>query len=159
MADDKIMLTVETIRAKEEELTYLRTVERPAITEQIRKAREYGDLSENFEYQAARQSQAILNGKIAALEALLNRASVVHGPIEGQETVGIGIIVKIDDVTEGEEFEYIIVDAASADPINNKISLNSPVGQALMDKRVGDEVEVPLPNGSALYKIVGLRHA
>ena len=134
-------------KQKEEELTYLRTVERPNITEAIRKAREYGDLSENFEYHSARQSQAILNGRIAELEALLDRARVVDDAAVGVDTVQIGCLVTVKYVEDDDDEEYAIVDAASAEPSNNRISYASPVGQALMRRRVGETVEATLPDG------------
>jgi transcription elongation factor GreA len=158
MQHDDLIITASTKKQKEEELTYLRTVKRPEVTEAIRKAREYGDLSENFEYQAARQSQAILNGKIAELEALLERAKVVDDGAVGGDTVGLGSIVMVKDLESEDEWEYIIVDATSADPLNAKISYSSPVGQALLEKKVGDIVDVAIPDGTARYEIVGLRH-
>jgi len=156
---DDLILTASSKRQKEEELTYLRTVERPKITEAIRKAREYGDLSENFEYHSARQSQAILNGRIAELEALLDRARVVDDAAPGTETVQIGCIVTVKYVSEDdeEEIEYTIVDAASADPINDRISYASPVGQALIKHRVGEAVEATLPGGKAQFQILSIR--
>src|SRR5579871_1311966 len=105
MQPEEIILTVSSKKQKEEELTYLRTVERPHITEAIRKAREYGDLSENFEYQSARQAQAILNGRIAELEALLERARVVDDAAAGIDTVQIGCAVTVKYLEDEEEIE------------------------------------------------------
>lgn len=156
--DEELILTASSKKQKEEELTYLRTVKRAEVTEQIKRAREYGDLSENFEYHAARRDQAILNGRIAELEALLERATVVDDAAVGGDTVGLGSIVSVKDLEEDEELEYIIVDAASADPANDRISYLSPVGKELMGKKIGDVVEVPLPMGKARYEIIGLRH-
>lgn len=158
MRQDALIITASTKKQKEEELNYLRTVKRPEITEAIRKAREYGDLSENFEYMAARQSQGILNGRIAELEALLERATVVDDASAGGDFVGLGSIVKVRDSETEDEWEFTIVDATSADPLNDRISYSSPVGQALMEKRVGDRVEVKIPDGKTFYEIVGLRH-
>ena len=158
MEHHELILNASTKRQKEEELNHLRTVERPAITEQIRKAREYGDLSENFEYHAARQAQAMLNGRIAALEALLERAKIVADSEGGGETIGLGSIVTVKDLESEDEWDYIIVDAASADPINDKISYTSPVGKALLNKKLGDVVEVNIPDGKARYEIIGLHY-
>jgi transcription elongation factor GreA len=156
---EELILTVSSKRKLEAELTELRTVKRPEITESIKRAREYGDLSENFEYHAAKQAQAILNGRIAELEALLDRARVVEDDAVGGDTVGLGSIVMVKDLETDDEWEYTIVDASSADPINDRISYSSPVGQALMRRKVGEVVEVFIPVGTARYEITGLRHA
>ncbi|HZO88687.1 MAG TPA: transcription elongation factor GreA [Chthonomonadaceae bacterium] len=158
MHHDELILTESSKKRLEEELNELRTVKRAEITEAIRRARGYGDLSENFEYQSARQAQAILNGRIAELEALLERAKVVEDEVIGGDQVGLGSIVAVRDLETDDEFEFTIVDATSADPLNDKISYSSPVGQALMKKKVGDVVSVPIPDGVAHYEIIGLRH-
>lgn len=155
---EELILTVSSKHKLEAELTELRTVKRPEITEAIKRAREYGDLSENFEYQAAKQAQAILNGRIAEVEALLDRARVVEDDAVGGDTVGLGSIVKVKDLEADDEWEYTIVDASSADPVNDRISYSSPIGQALMKRKVGDTVEVFIPAGTARYEITGLRH-
>ncbi len=155
---DELILTSSSKQRLEEELNELRTVKRAEVTEAIRRARSYGDLSENFEYHSARQAQAILNGKIAELEALLERAKVIDDDAKGGDTVGLGSIVAVRDLETEDEWEYTIVDASSADPLNDRISYSSPVGQALMKKQVGDVVEVAIPAGKARYEIVGLRH-
>ena len=134
---DELILTASSKRQKEEELSYLLTVKRPEITESIRKAREYGDLSENFEYQSARQAQAILNGRIAELESLLSRARVVGDAAVGGDTIGLGAIVKVRDMEMEDEWEYTLVDATSADPANDRISFSSPVGQATAGQESG----------------------
>lgn len=157
MEQGQLILTASTKRQKEEELNHLRSVERPAVTEQIKRAREYGDLSENFEYQAARQSQAILNGKIAEIEALLERAVIVEDPVGGTDLIGIGSIVTVRDLETEDEWEYTIVDATSSDPANDRISYSSPVGKALMKHKVGEVVEVAIPAGLAKYEIVAMR--
>ncbi len=161
MRNDELILTTSSKKQKEEELTRLRTIERPKITEQIRIARDYGDLSENFEYQAARQAQAILNGRIAELEALLDRARVVDDEAAGTEQVAIGVTVTVKDLEEDEEIDYTIVDVTSADPTTDppRISYTSPVGQALIHKKKGERVKVTLPNGEMEYEILSLRHA
>ena len=156
MAHDDIIITVTTKRQKEEELIYFRTVKRPDITEQIRKAREYGDLKENFEYQAARQAQAILNGRIAELEALLEKATIVDDAPRSGDTVQMGCSVTVRDLETEDEWNYIIVDATSADPINDKISYSSPIGQALIGHKVGVVVEITIPAGKTKYEIISL---
>src|SRR5206468_3381537 len=102
-------------------------------------ARAYGRIRNNFEYRAAKQSQAILNGRIAELEAVLDRARVVlDGASAGGELVDIGSIVRVRETETEDEWEVTIVDAMSADPMNGRISYSSPVGQALMRHRTGD---------------------
>lgn len=160
MQRDEIILTNSRKKELEEELRVLRMVRRPEVTEQIKRAREYGDLSENFEYQAAKQAQAILNGRIAELEAVLDRARVVlDGASAAGDTVDIGSIVLVREVETEEEWELTIVDAMSADPMNDRISYSSPVGQALMGHKIGDIVEVTIPAGKARYEIEGIRYA
>lgn len=158
MQYDDLIITISTKKQKEDELDYLRTVKRPLVTEAIRIARSYGDLSENFEYQAARQSQAILNGQIAEIEALLERATVVEDGAVADGTVGLNCIVLVRDLETDDEWEYTIVDASSADPINDKISYTSPVGRALMHLRIGNVVEVAIPDGKTKYEIIDIRH-
>jgi len=160
MQRDEIILTTSRKKELEEELRVLRMVKRPEITEQIKRAREYGDLSENFEYQAAKQAQAILNGRIAELEAVLDRARIVlDGASDGAEAVDIGSIVLVREIDSSDDWELTIVDAMSSDPVNDRISYSSPVGQALMRHRIGDIVEVTIPAGIARYEIVGIRYA
>ncbi|HLI47755.1 MAG TPA: transcription elongation factor GreA [Chthonomonas sp.] len=156
MPKDEVILTVESKKKLEEELHRLRTVERARIAEAIRKARSYGDLSENFEYQAARREQAILNGKIAEIEAMLERAKVIEKgatPAAQNGSVDVGSKVTVVDA-EGKRFEYVIVDANSADPTKNQISYNSPIGQALLKRKAGEQVEVRLPNGRTVVYII-----
>ncbi len=158
MRQDELILTVSSKKRIEEELTELRTVKRSEVTEAIARARAYGDLSENFEYQAARQSQAILNGKIAELEALLERARVVDDAAVGGDIVGLGSTVTVRDLETEDEWEFVIVDATSADPLNDRISYSSPVGQSLIERKIGEVVEVAIPDGKTRYEIIGLRH-
>jgi transcription elongation factor GreA len=160
MQRDEIILTTSRKKELEEELRVLRMVKRPEITEQIKRAREYGDLSENFEYHAAKQAQAILNGRIAEMEAVLDRARVVlDGASDGADAVDIGSIVRVREIDTEDDWELTIVDAMSSDPLNDRISYSSPVGQALMRHKIGDIVEVTIPAGVARYEIVGIRYA
>jgi transcription elongation factor GreA len=154
---DDIILTSASKKRLEEELNNLRYVKRPEINEAIKRAREYGDLSENFEYQAARQAQAILNGRVAELEAILNRAKIVETDT-GSDTVGLGAIVLLYDLEMEEEWELTLVDAPSADPLNDLISISSPIGQALLGKKVTEVANAETPNGLAQYKILGIRY-
>ena len=157
MQQYELVITPKKRSEIERELSDLRIVKRPEILEAISKAREYGDLSENFEYQAARQAQAILNGRIEELEHILDRA-VVRENAAASDNVGMGAVVTVRDLDADDEWEYTIVDAISADPANDRISVTSPVGKALLDKRIGDKVDVAIPAGVAHYEIIGLRY-
>jgi len=154
---DDIILTTVSKRKLEEELVHIRSVKRPEINEAIRRAREYGDLSENFEYQAARQSQAILNGRVAELEAILQRAKIVE-VINEVDSVGLVTTVLVYDINNDEEWELTIVDFVSADPINDKFSISSPIGRALIGKKVTEIATADTPNGTAQYKILSIRY-
>lgn len=154
---DDIILTPASKRKLEEELAHIRSVRRPEVNEAIRKAREYGDLSENFEYQAARQAQAILNGRVAELEAILERAKIVETDVDA-DTIGLGATVLVFDLELDDEWELTIVDATSADPLNDKISVSSPIGQALLGKKVTEVATAETPNGLAQYKILSIRY-
>ena len=153
-----LILTESSYRKLQDELDHLKKVKRPEMAEALRKARSYGDLSENFEYHAARRDQGILNGQIAELEKTLEIATVVPDGATGGDTAGLGSIVKVRDLDMADDWEYTLVDPVQADPVNDRISLQSPVGQALLGSKVGDVVEVEIPAGTAKYEILGIRH-
>lgn len=153
---DEIVLTLSGKKKIEEELERLRGVEMPALAERIRQARDLGDLSENFDYQDAKRQQAFLNGRIADLTAMLDRAKIVEEAGPGSEVVGMGSTVTVKDLDFGDEFSYTIVGANEADPLNDKISPLSPVGKALMGKKAGEQIDVETPGGKATYQIVAI---
>ncbi len=156
---DETILTASSVAKLREELEYLKTTKRRELSEALRRARSYGDLSENFEYHAARREQAILNGRIADIEYTLERATVVpDGPAGGPDTVSLGCLVTVRDFEEDEELTLALVDPVQADPLNDRISMNSPVGQALMGAKVGDIVEVKVPAGINRYEILAISH-
>ncbi|HXG24517.1 MAG TPA: transcription elongation factor GreA [Chthonomonadales bacterium] len=152
-----IILTESSYRRLQEELEHLKTVKRAEIAEALRRARAYGDLAENFEYHSARREQGILNGRIAEMEKTLEIAKVVPDSDSPGDEVGLGSIVLVRDLESGDEWEYTLVDAVQADPINDRISIQSPVGRALMHKKVGDVVEVQIPAGTAHYEVLSIR--
>lgn len=156
---DEIILTESSYRQLQQELEYLKTVKRAELAEALRKARSYGDLAENFEYHVARRDQGILNGRIADMEAMLHAARVVPDETGETDSVGLGSVVMVRDLETEDEWEYTLVDALQADPINDRISAQSPVGQALMGRRVGDVVAVKIPAGTARYEILHIRRA
>ena len=158
MRSSDYILTASSKKKLEDELFLMRTVERPRISEDIRKAREYGDLSENFEYHAAKQAQAIMNGRIAEIEALLDRARIVDDNESSDLTaVGLGTTVTIRDVETEEDWTLTIVDSTSANPDKDLISYASPIGQRLMKKKVGEMVDIVLPDGKVRYEVVELK--
>jgi transcription elongation factor GreA len=154
MAED-IVLTPGGKKKIEEELVRLRNEEMPALSERIRQARALGDLSENFDYQDAKRQQGFVAGKIADLQAVLDRARIEEEVGPGSEVVGMGSTVTVRDLDFGDEFSYTLVGVYEADPANDKISTISPVGKALMNRKVGDRVEIDTPAGKTAYEIVG----
>ena len=155
MAED-IVLTPSGKKKVEEELARLRSEAMPALAERIREARELGDLSENFDYQDAKRQQGFVAGKMADLQAILDRARIVEETGPGSDVVGMGSTVTVRDLEYNDEFSYTLVGAYEADPANDRISASSPVGKALMGRKVGDTVEVAIPAGKATYKIVSI---
>ena len=153
----KNIMTYEGIKKLEEELEYLKTVRRIEITEKIKVALGYGDLSENSEYDEAKNDQAFNEGRIIQLENMLKNAVVVDESEIPTDKVSVGSIVKVMDYEFDEEVEYAIVGSAEADPMNFKISNESPVGSALLGKKVGDVVEVTVPSGVSKFEILEIR--
>ncbi|MFU0824372.1 transcription elongation factor GreA [Clostridium sp.] len=155
MSDSKkYIMTAEGVKKLEDELEYLKTVKRREITEKIKVALSYGDLSENSEYDEAKNEQAFVEGRIVQLENMLRNANVVDESEISLETVSVGSRVKVKDYEFDEEIEFHIVGSAEADPMENKISNESPVGKALIGKRVGDIVDVPVPDGVSKFEIL-----
>ena len=150
----KFIMTYEGVKKLEEELEYLKTVKRKEITEKIKVALGYGDLSENSEYDEAKNDQAFTEGRIIQLENMLKNAVVVDESEIPKDKVSVGSIVKVMDYDFDEEVEYSIVGSAEADPMNFKISNESPVGKAFLGRHKGEDVEVQVPNGVVIYKIL-----
>jgi len=155
MADD-IVLTPSGRKRVEEELTRLKSDEMIALAERIRQARDLGDLSENFDYQDAKRQQGFVAGKIADLQALLDRAQIVEESGPGAVEVGMGSVVTVRDLDFNDEATYTLVGSFEADPLNDKVSVSSPVGKALMGAKVGDTVEVNTPGGKSRMELVAL---
>ena len=153
----KFIMTYEGVKKLEEELEYLKTVKRKEITEKIKVALGYGDLSENSEYDEAKNDQAFTEGRIIQLENMLKNAVVVDESEIPKDKVSVGSIVKVMDYEFDEEVEYTIVGSAEADPMNFKISNESPVGSAVIGKKVGDVVEVAVPSGVSKFEILEIR--
>ncbi len=150
---EKILLTPEGLEKIKKEYKELTGSRRKEIAERIQKARELGDLTENAEYDAAREEQATVEGRIAELEELMKRAEVVKNnkcPVQ----IDVGCRVRVH--LEGRDEEFQIVGAPEADPASGKISHESPLGQALLGKKVGDKIEVNAPVGKLIYKILDI---
>jgi len=150
----QIMLTVEGLQKLEEELEYLKTKKRKEVAEKIKEARGFGDLSENAEYDEAKNEQNQVESRIIDLENMLKNAAVIDQDEVEIDKVGIGTRVKVYDVDFEEEIEYSIVGSTEADPDKNKISNESPIARAILGLRVGDVVSVDSPNGKYDVKIV-----
>ena len=153
----KYIMTYEGVKKLEEELEFLKTVKRKEITEKIKVALGYGDLSENSEYDEAKNEQAFIEGRILQLENMLKNASVVDESEIPAGTVAVGTVVKVKDYEFDEEVEYTIVGSAEADPMNFKISNESPVGRGLIGKKIGDIVEITVPDGINKFEILDIR--
>ena len=146
----EILLTAQGLKALEDELDYLKTTKRKEMAEKIALARSYGDLSENSEYDDAKNEQAQMEARIADIEVTLKHARILDESEISNEHVHIGSKVKVFNTLFEEEVVYNIVSASEAEPENNKISDESPVGHALLDKKIGEKVTVDLPNGTQL---------
>ena len=155
----EVVVTREGYQKLEQDLEELRTVKRKEVADKIKVARGYGDLSENVEYDAAKEEQAIVEARIADLEATLKVARIIDDSELSNDTVSIGMRVKIlaegDDPEDAEEYD--ITGSTEADMNLNRISDESPVGAALIGHKAGDEVDVTLPNGNVIvYKVLAV---
>ena len=151
-----VMVTAEGLKQLEEELDLLKGEKRKEIAEKIKVARSYGDLSENSEYDDAKNEQAILEARIVTIEATLKNAVVIDETGMGNEHVHVGSKVKLENITRGVEVEYKIVGSNESKPSEGKISDESPVGMALIGHSVGDVVEVETPIGMMGFKILDI---
>ncbi len=156
MSRKEVILTEEGLKQLTDELNHLSTVKREEVAERIRQAREFGDISENSEYDDAKNEQALLEGRIAMLQEKLRRARVVKESEIDTDKVCVGSMVTLRDKDAGQNRTYTLVGSAEADPTNGRLSNESPVGQAIMGKRVGDLVTVPVPVGSIKYEIIAI---
>ena len=150
----EFLLTSEGFLDLETELNNLKNNDRPRIIEAIKEARAQGDLSENADYDAARDEQAKIEARIQELEYMLEHAKIIEK--KSGDIVSVGTTVTVKYVDDDEEEVYSIVGSMEADPFENKISNESPIGKAIMNKKVGDTISVESPNGSYDIKIVGI---
>ncbi|MCL2188112.1 MAG: transcription elongation factor GreA [Defluviitaleaceae bacterium] len=154
MAEKKTMLTYEGLKRLEDELQELKVVRRKDVAAKIKEARSQGDLSENAEYDAAKEEQAEIEARIGLLEKMLRNAEVIDEDELDADSISIGSKVTILDKEYNEEIEYLIVGSTEADPVGGRISNESPLGMALLDKKVGDDISVDAPDGVIKYKIL-----
>jgi transcription elongation factor GreA len=144
-----VLLTPEGLENLKKEIEYLSTDKRREVAERIKEAREFGDISENSEYDDAKNEQAMLEARIAALEDKLRSASVIDSSELSSDQVRVGSVVNVKDETSGKSLQYVIVGSTEANPSANRLSNESPVGQALLGRKRNDVVDVNLPNGKA----------
>ncbi|MDY3819159.1 MAG: transcription elongation factor GreA [Lachnospiraceae bacterium] len=155
----KNILTYEGLKKLEDELQDLKVVKRREIAQKIKEAREQGDLSENAEYDAAKDEQRDIEARIEEIEAILKNAEVVVEEEVDLDKINIGCKVKILDIEFNEELEYKIVGSTEANSLKGKISNESPLGHALLGASVGDEVVVEAPAGEISYKVLAIQRS
>jgi transcription elongation factor GreA len=159
VVDREIILTPEGHRRIKEEIEYLSTAKREEVAERIRNARDFGDISENSEYDDAKNEQAMLEARIYALEEKLRSAIVIDSDSVATDKVGVGTKVTLQDMERGEVVQYAIVGSAEADPLTFKLSNESPVGRAILGRKPGDKVTVAVPKGSKKFKVLAIERA
>jgi transcription elongation factor GreA len=157
--DKKNILTYEGLKKLEDELENLKVVRRKEVSQKIKEAREQGDLSENAEYDAAKDEQRDIEARIEELEKILKNAEVVVEEEADLDKVSIGCSIKILDLEFDEELEYKIVGSTEANSLKGKISNESPVGKALLGRKVGDIVKVETQAGELEYKLLSIQRA
>jgi transcription elongation factor GreA len=154
---EKVPFTLEGYTRLKEELRQLTSVERPKIIKAIEEARAHGDLSENAEYHAAKEKQSFLEGRILELNDILSRAEVVEPDNRDNNRVVFGKTVVVYDINEDREVTYKLVGPYESDPDKGFISIASPIGQAILGRRPGDEVKVATPGGTKEYEILEIQ--
>lgn len=157
MKNKEVILTIDGLRNLEEELEQLKSVRRREVAGRIKQAIEFGDISENSEYEDAKNEQAFIEGRILTLEKMLRNAKLIDDENIGTDKVSIGSTVRIKDLEWGDEFDYTIVGSVEADPGASKISNESPVGKAILGQAKGSVVEVIVPAGALKYEIIDIK--
>ncbi len=158
MTEEKgAVLTESGLKKLEEQLDYLVSVRRNEISEQIAVARGFGDLSENAEYDEAKKEQARVEAEITRLQATIRTATIVADDEISTERVSVGTVVRVKDQDDGETYDYAIVGANEADPMEDKISNESPVGAGLIGAKKGQVVQIQVPAGILKYKVLSIK--
>ena len=153
----KVVMTYDGLKKMEQELENLKTVRRKEVAGKIKEARGQGDLSENAEYDAAKEEQGEIESRIIQLENLLRNAEVIDEDVLKMDVVNLGSKVTVLDVEFDEEMEYTIVGSTEADPMNGRISNESPLGMALLGQKVGATVMADTPDGEVAFKILNIQ--
>jgi transcription elongation factor GreA len=153
----RIVLTPEGYERIDRELEQLRTVARPQVADRIRDAKQFGEFTENAEYEEAKKEQAFIEGRIQELRHVLQNAAILQDEEIPTDHVGIGSIVSVTDTDTGDDWEFKMVGSFESDPDKDKISDESPIGEALFGKKVGDTVDVIIPDGQIQYRIDSIR--
>lgn len=156
MARKEVVLTQEGLKKMEDELEYLKSVKRREIAARIKQAIDFGDISENSEYDEAKNEQAFVEGRIAILEEKLRNVKLIDEVDISTDVVSIGSKIRLKELDTGDVFEYMIVGSSEANPIEYKISNESPVGNALLGEKKGSIVEVSVPAGTIRYEIMDI---
>lgn len=151
--DKEIILTIEGLNKLEKELEHLKTVRRREVAQRIKQAIEFGDITENSEYEDAKNEQGFIEGRILTIEKMLRNARVLDDSDVEPDKVGLGSQVLLKDLESGEKLQYTIVSSAEADPAASKISNVSPVGRALLGKKAGEKLEISVPVGVLRYQV------
>jgi len=151
--EKETVITKEGLAKLEEELDDLKTVHRREVNERIRQAKEFGDISENAEYEDAKQEQAFVEGRIMRVEAMIRNARIIEASDLQADEVFLGAMVKIKEVPSGEAHEFTLVGSTEADPMHHRLSNDSPLGKALLGRRKGEVIDVVTPRGLRQYKI------
>jgi transcription elongation factor GreA len=157
MSEQQVMLTEEGYEKLENELEYLETEKRREVAKRIKVAREFGDISENSEYDDAKNEQAFVEGRIQEIKNMINNAHVVKDEDVTDKKVNLGTTVMLHDLDSDEKISYTLVGSAEADPLNYKISNESPIGKAILGHAIGDEVTVETPAGEVDYEIISIK--
>ncbi|AQQ52937.1 transcription elongation factor GreA [Planococcus lenghuensis] len=149
-------MTIDGKRKLEEELDFLKTVKRKEVVERIKVARSFGDLSENSEYDSAKEDQAFVEGRISTLESMIRNAVIIEDDEQNNGVVSLGKTVTFVEIPDGDKEEYTIVGSAEADPIEGKISNDSPIAKSLIGRGVGEKVKVLTPGGEMEIEILSI---
>ena len=156
MSEQAVILTREGLKQLEEELEYLRAVKRQEVAERLKEAIALGDLSENSEYDDAKNEQAFTEGRILELEKMIRNAKIIEEGEQQEGAVTVGSLVTVKDIEFDEITEYRLVGTVEADPMNNRISNESPVGRALLGHKAGEIIDVEVPAGIIQLEIVSI---
>ena len=157
MSERQVVLTEAGVTRIEDELRELQTVRRAQVAENIRQAKDLGDVAENPEYETAKTEQAFLESRISELKAILSNCIVIEESDIRTDIVGIGSLVTVKDLDAKEEWDFTMVGSFEADPEEDKISNESPIGEALFGKKVGESIEAQVPAGKIRLKVLAIK--